>query len=178
MPHIGYDIDGKKVFRPAQGDELDKFLSTVDDPSSWWAHPSFLLEYIIEFLPGRLPLTKTLRRILSYPQRSLTLSEGCRRVRTRMRTMILTNPQWSGSPVRVKKRLCLCLLHLNPNVDGGPASGKSRKLANHLTPLRCSDFNQSCSTGHENCSGHQTGPDRSCQTYHRFHKTAVLCYLE
>lgn len=35
MPHVGYDIEGKKVLRPAKGDELDKFLSTVEDPESW-----------------------------------------------------------------------------------------------------------------------------------------------
>lgn len=35
MPHVGYDIDGKKVMRPAKGDELDKFLASIDDPSSW-----------------------------------------------------------------------------------------------------------------------------------------------
>ncbi|KAF9057381.1 NUC169 domain-containing protein [Panaeolus papilionaceus] len=35
MPHIGYDINGKKVLRPAKGDELDKFLATVDDASAW-----------------------------------------------------------------------------------------------------------------------------------------------
>ncbi|KDN45755.1 BOP1NT-domain-containing protein [Tilletiaria anomala UBC 951] len=35
LPHIGYDMDGKKVMRPAKGDELDRFLSTVDDPESW-----------------------------------------------------------------------------------------------------------------------------------------------
>lgn len=35
LPHIGYNIDGKKVLRPARGDELDKFLATVDDPESW-----------------------------------------------------------------------------------------------------------------------------------------------
>lgn len=35
MPHVGYDMDGKKVMRPAKGDELDKFLATIDDPSSW-----------------------------------------------------------------------------------------------------------------------------------------------
>ncbi|KAG8795143.1 Ribosome biogenesis protein erb1 [Ceratobasidium sp. 428] len=35
MPHIGYTVDGKKVLRPARGDELDKFLSTVEDPTSW-----------------------------------------------------------------------------------------------------------------------------------------------
>ncbi|OCH93615.1 BOP1NT-domain-containing protein [Obba rivulosa] len=35
LPHIGYDINGKKVLRPARGDELDKFLETVEDPSAW-----------------------------------------------------------------------------------------------------------------------------------------------
>ncbi|EPQ59553.1 BOP1NT-domain-containing protein [Gloeophyllum trabeum ATCC 11539] len=35
MPHIGYDMNGKKIFRPARGDELDKFLETVEDPKSW-----------------------------------------------------------------------------------------------------------------------------------------------
>ncbi|EKM80506.1 hypothetical protein AGABI1DRAFT_73784 [Agaricus bisporus var. burnettii JB137-S8] len=35
LPHIGYDINGKKVLRPARGDELDKFLATVDDPDAW-----------------------------------------------------------------------------------------------------------------------------------------------
>ncbi|KAJ2554321.1 Ribosome biogenesis protein erb1 [Coemansia sp. RSA 1933] len=31
-PHIGYDVDGKRVMRPATGDELDKFLANMDDP--------------------------------------------------------------------------------------------------------------------------------------------------
>ncbi|KAJ7591292.1 NUC169 domain-containing protein [Mycena floridula] len=35
LPHVGYDINGKKVLRPAHGDELDRFLKTVDDPSAW-----------------------------------------------------------------------------------------------------------------------------------------------
>ncbi|KAI0069034.1 BOP1NT-domain-containing protein [Artomyces pyxidatus] len=35
LPHVGYSIDGKKVLKPARGDELDKFLQTVDDPSAW-----------------------------------------------------------------------------------------------------------------------------------------------
>ncbi|KAF9994263.1 Ribosome biogenesis protein erb1, partial [Modicella reniformis] len=34
-PHIGYDINGKKIMKPATADELDKFLSTMDDPDSW-----------------------------------------------------------------------------------------------------------------------------------------------
>ncbi|KAK7470871.1 Ribosome biogenesis protein erb1 [Stygiomarasmius scandens] len=35
MPHVGYDMDGKRVLRPARGDELDRFLETVEDPSAW-----------------------------------------------------------------------------------------------------------------------------------------------
>lgn len=37
LPHVGYDINGKKVLRPARGDELDKFLETVEDHNSWYA---------------------------------------------------------------------------------------------------------------------------------------------
>ena len=36
MPHIGYDANGKKVLRPAVGDELDKFLKTQEDPTAWY----------------------------------------------------------------------------------------------------------------------------------------------
>lgn len=36
MPHIGYDMNGKKVLRPAVGDELDRFLKTQEDPSAWF----------------------------------------------------------------------------------------------------------------------------------------------
>jgi hypothetical protein len=36
MPHIGYDINGKKIMRPAKGDELDKFLAGIEDPTSWY----------------------------------------------------------------------------------------------------------------------------------------------
>ncbi|BGO91429.1 hypothetical protein NBRC10512_003089 [Rhodotorula toruloides] len=37
LPHIGYDIDGKKVMRPATGDELDRFLDGVEDEMGGWA---------------------------------------------------------------------------------------------------------------------------------------------
>ncbi len=35
FPHIGYDVSGKKIMRPAQGDDLDKFLSSMDDKNAW-----------------------------------------------------------------------------------------------------------------------------------------------
>ena len=34
FPHIGYDIHGQKIMKPAKGDELDAFLSAMDDPAS------------------------------------------------------------------------------------------------------------------------------------------------
>lgn len=36
LPHVGYNIEGKQVLRPARGDELDKFLETIEDPSAWY----------------------------------------------------------------------------------------------------------------------------------------------
>lgn len=34
-PHIGYDIDGKKVMRPAKGEALDALLDSIDIPEGW-----------------------------------------------------------------------------------------------------------------------------------------------
>lgn len=34
-PHIGYDINGKKIFRPAKGDALDALLDSIEVPKGW-----------------------------------------------------------------------------------------------------------------------------------------------
>lgn len=34
-PHIGYDINGKKIARPAKGDALDSLLDSIDVPEGW-----------------------------------------------------------------------------------------------------------------------------------------------
>ncbi|KAL9039970.1 MAG: hypothetical protein Q9214_004666, partial [Letrouitia sp. 1 TL-2023] len=34
-PHIGYDINGKKITRPAQGEALDALLDSIDIPQGW-----------------------------------------------------------------------------------------------------------------------------------------------
>ncbi|KAI4162041.1 MAG: hypothetical protein LQ342_004353 [Letrouitia transgressa] len=34
-PHIGYDINGKKITRPAQGEALDALLNSIDIPQGW-----------------------------------------------------------------------------------------------------------------------------------------------
>ena len=35
FPHIGYDINGKKIMRPARGEALDALLETVELPRGW-----------------------------------------------------------------------------------------------------------------------------------------------
>lgn len=34
-PHIGYDINGKKIMRPAAGDALDALLDSIELPKGW-----------------------------------------------------------------------------------------------------------------------------------------------
>ena len=34
-PHIGYDINGKKILRPAKGEALDALLDSIDLPQGW-----------------------------------------------------------------------------------------------------------------------------------------------
>ncbi|KAF2691193.1 BOP1NT-domain-containing protein [Lentithecium fluviatile CBS 122367] len=34
-PHIGYDINGKKIMRPAKGEALDALLESIDIPKGW-----------------------------------------------------------------------------------------------------------------------------------------------
>jgi len=72
MPHIGYDMNGKEVLRPAVGDELDKFLKTQEDPTAWYALAGSYgyitdLGFIGCLLSTRMPKQKS-----SYPLKNLT----------------------------------------------------------------------------------------------------------
>lgn len=35
MPHIGYDINGKRIMRPAKGSALDQLLESIELPEGW-----------------------------------------------------------------------------------------------------------------------------------------------
>lgn len=37
MPHIGYDINGKRIMRPAKGSALNQLLESIDLPAGWTA---------------------------------------------------------------------------------------------------------------------------------------------
>ncbi|KAJ1971774.1 Ribosome biogenesis protein erb1, partial [Dimargaris verticillata] len=61
-PHIGYDIDGKRIMRPATKDELDKFLDTVDDPDKMISAPSQLAQQDMKLSDYELEIIKRLQR--------------------------------------------------------------------------------------------------------------------
>lgn len=36
FPHVGYDLDGRRIYKPVRTrDELDQFLDKMDDPDYW-----------------------------------------------------------------------------------------------------------------------------------------------
>ena len=62
LPHIGYDVSGRKIFRPAQGDELDKFLSNVEDPTAWTSAEDKLLQQQVQLTDKELDIIRRLER--------------------------------------------------------------------------------------------------------------------
>ncbi|KAF8845654.1 BOP1NT-domain-containing protein [Paxillus ammoniavirescens] len=61
LPHIGYDINGKRVLRPARGNELDKFLETVEDPNSWTSALDKNTQMDKPLSPGELDIIRRLQ---------------------------------------------------------------------------------------------------------------------
>ncbi|WWC89811.1 ribosome biogenesis protein ERB1 [Kwoniella dendrophila CBS 6074] len=62
LPHIGYDVNGRKIFRPAQGDELDKFLSNTEDPAAWTSAEDKLLQQSVQLTDKELDIIRRLER--------------------------------------------------------------------------------------------------------------------
>lgn len=60
LPHIGYDINGKRILKPAKGDELDKFLETMDDPASWTSAHDKLMQQNRQLTDQELDIIKRL----------------------------------------------------------------------------------------------------------------------
>lgn len=61
FPHIGYDVEGRKVLRPATGDELDKFLATVEDPDAWTSAQDRLLGKDVKLTDEELDIIRRLQ---------------------------------------------------------------------------------------------------------------------
>ncbi|UZJ52606.1 hypothetical protein CBS101457_001926 [Exobasidium rhododendri] len=61
FPHIGYDVEGRKVLRPATGDELDKFLATVEDPDAWTSAQDRLLGKNVKLSDEELDIIRRLQ---------------------------------------------------------------------------------------------------------------------
>ena len=127
MPHIGYDINGKEVLRPAVGDELDKFLKTQEDPTAWYVLTRSRC-YLTEFGVVGCPLwTGILKQKSSYLPKSLTSFADYIKTKILTPDTTHTNPWSSGSLVKGRRRLCHSLRRLNQSVDGFRASGRNRR---------------------------------------------------
>ena len=126
LPHVGYDVNGKKVLRPARGDELDKFLETVEDPSSWLEFCS-LIHLIIDFRTGRTPLTAIPSRKNLSQQGSWISSAACAKTKFLIRISIPTRYS-----LRTKSlRSCLLAALQNPSEDGFQVNGRNKRYAAH-----------------------------------------------
>ena len=62
LPHIGYDVNGRKIFRPAKGDELDKFLANTEDPRAWTSVEDKLLQQQVQLTDKELDIIRRLER--------------------------------------------------------------------------------------------------------------------
>ena len=127
MPHIGYDISGKKVLRPAVGDELDKFLKTQEDPTAWFV-PTGPRGCHSEFGVVGCPLwTRIPKQKNNYPRKNLTSFVGCIKMKILTLDTIHTSPWLNGLLVKERRRLCRFLQRPNQSAGGSPASGRNRR---------------------------------------------------
>lgn len=124
LPHVGYDVNGKKVLRPARGDELDKFLETVEDPSSWLEF-SGVTTLITDFGSGRMHLTVIPSRKSLLRQMSWILSAACAKTKFLIRISIPTRCSLETKSLKS----CLLVAPQNPNEDGSQVNGRSRRYA-------------------------------------------------
>lgn len=106
-PHIGYDINGKKIMRPAAGDALDALLDSIEVPKGWTGLTDPATGKPLNLSRDELELIKKIQmkelpdgydpypvRVLGYPMYSLRLH-------------LLTVPRILSSGSPVTRRLCL-----------------------------------------------------------------------
>ncbi|CAG8438502.1 14022_t:CDS:10 [Ambispora leptoticha] len=60
-PHIGYDMDGKKIMKPAKGDELDKFLDKMEDPDYWLSVKDDLTQQNVKLTDEELDIIRRIQ---------------------------------------------------------------------------------------------------------------------
>lgn len=61
LPHIGYDVEGRKIFRPAKGDELDKFLANTTTLGAWTSAEDKLMGTNVELTDKELDIIRRLQ---------------------------------------------------------------------------------------------------------------------
>jgi ribosome biogenesis protein ERB1 len=121
-PHIGYDINGKKIMRPAKGEALDALLDSIDIPKGWTG--------LTDPSTGKpLNLSQDELEILRRIQTNEVPEEGydpypvcCFRVPTLFFDTNFGRQLWNTSPGL--RRLCLSVPLLNPSDASCPQNMK------------------------------------------------------
>lgn len=54
-------MNGRKIFRPVKGDELDKFLANVEDPTAWTSVEDKLLQKQVTLTDQELDIIRRLQ---------------------------------------------------------------------------------------------------------------------
>ncbi|CAJ0745038.1 21479_t:CDS:10 [Entrophospora sp. SA101] len=60
-PHIGYDIGGEKIMKPARGDELDNFLDNMEDPDTWLSVKDVLSQQDVKLTDEELEIIRRIQ---------------------------------------------------------------------------------------------------------------------
>lgn len=72
-PHIGYDINGKKITRPAKGEALDALLDSIEVPKGWTGLTDPATGKPLELSQQECVLPKSMIRLLGVLERFSTL---------------------------------------------------------------------------------------------------------
>lgn len=158
LPHIGYDVSGRKIFRPAKGDELDKFLANVEDPAAWTSAEDKLLQQQVQLTDKELDIIRRLERAEN-PDADFDPYQD-------------TIEWFTGKGMERQVPLSAAP---EPKRRFVPSKWEHKKVSLSLPWLPVSVL---ICLDHEDCQGHPGGPDHpeqtvGCETYRLLHLVGV-----
>lgn len=134
-PHIGYDINGKKIMRPATGEALDALLDSIEIPKGWTGLTDPETGKPLDLTQDQLELLKRLQMnevpnedYDPYPVRSSLALAWFLFVANLCRT-------WSRTSQALRKR-CLSAPPQSQNGDSFPQSTRQSESPSLSVPLR------------------------------------------
>ena len=115
-PHIGYDLEGKKILKPVRGDEIDNFLRKMENPESWYenilnSHFSWVGNLFL-FVTGEQSMILRQVKMLCSAMKMWTSSRMLWEAEFLMAVTTLTHRGSTGSHTKLWKRPSLAILNI------------------------------------------------------------------